>query len=138
MGSLRGQPLYIPPLIRKGPMPFISPPLIRRGGGSMGIAPCLHPFLLGGEGGVVWGPYGDNPFISPPHPFISPPLIRKGGVVWGEDKGLCPRFRAEWAPAHTTPPLLIRGGDIKGIGPFLIRGGVVWGPMKTGLGPKGP
>jgi len=28
------------------------------------------------RGGVVWGPYGDNPFISPPF------LIR-GGVVWG-------------------------------------------------------
>jgi len=48
-------------------------------------------------------------------------------------RGYAPR--AEWAPAHTTPPLLIRGGDIKGIGPFLIRGGwygvrgLFWRPL---------
>jgi len=71
MGSLRGQPLYIPPflirggvvwgpygdkgrvgpfraLIRKGPMPFISPP--KAPGFRAEWAP-LGPFLLGGSMG---------------------------------------------------------------------------------------
>ena len=73
----------------------------------------IGPFLI--RGGVVWGE--DNPFISPPQPFR---VTLKG-------LGLCPRFRAEPCPYYP-PPLIRRGGDIKGIGPFLIRGGVVWGP----------